>query len=405
MSVALDTIYRRTSPFRPVLGVITAAPVVDVVIPVHNQERDLAHTVRRLHQYLVDEFPFPARITIADNASTDGTWAVAMLLARDLDSVRPLHLNEKGRGRALAAAWLTSDARVVAYMDVDLSTDLNALLPLVAPVMSGHSDVSIGSRLARGARVVHGLRRDVIRRCYSLLLRLSLGVRFPDAECGFKAMRADVARRLVPQVKNRNRFFDTELLVVARRAGMRICELPLDWSDDRDSRPTALATATEDLRGIWRLATGREGGAAARLPAQLGRFAAVGLASTLAYAGLYWILRGALPAALSNSIALLVTAVANTAANRRVTFGVRGADGLLRDHAGGLVAFGIALVLTNASILLLDAMAPAAPLGIEIAILTGANAIATAARFVILRTLLVPPRPSPAVPLRPGGAP
>src|SRR5438105_2934269 len=232
-------------------------PMVDIVIPVHNEERGLRVSVLRLHAYLTPQFPCSARITIADNASTDSTPAVAAELAEELPEVRVLRLKEKGRGRALAAAWLTSDARVVAYMDVDLSTDLSALLPLVAPVMSGHSDVSIGSRLARGARVVRGLKRELISRCYNLLLRVSLGVKFGDAQCGFKAMRADVARRLVPEVKNRNWFFDTELLVVAQRAGFRIHELPVAWTEDSSSSVDILATAMEDLRGIWRLATGR----------------------------------------------------------------------------------------------------------------------------------------------------
>jgi len=373
---------------RPALEVVAGVPEVDVVIPVYNEERDLAQNVRRLHAYLRDEFPFAARITIADNASTDGTWSVAMRLAAELPNVRPLHLNEKGRGRALAAAWLTSDARVVAYMDVDLSTKLSALLPLVAPVLSGHSEISIGSRLARGARVARGIKRELISRAYNLLLRLSLGVRFRDAQCGFKALRADVARRLLPQVQNRSWFFDTELLVVAERAGLRIHELEVDWADDPDSRVDIAATAMEDLRGIWRLATGRFTHIAPHLPGQLGRFAAVGVLSTLAYAGLFWLLREVFPATVSNSIALVVTAVTNTAANRRVTFGVRGSDRLLRDHAGGLVAFLIALVLTNLAILLLNALAPGAPLRVEIAVLMAVNAIATTARFLILRTLL-----------------
>ena len=372
----------------PALDVMTVAPVIDFVIPVFNEELDLARNVSRLHAYLVHEFPFSARITIADNASTDGTWFIARQLARDIPNVRPLHINEKGRGRALASAWLTSDARVVAYMDVDLSTDLTALLPLVAPVISGHSDVCIGSRLARGARVVRGVKRELISRCYNLLLRVSLGVTFRDAQCGFKSMRADVAHRLLPQVKNRNWFFDTELLVVAERAGLRIHELPVAWADDPSSSVDIVATAMEDLRGIWRLATGRFRETPPRLAGQLARFAAVGIASTLAYAGLFWLLRGALTATSSNSIALVVTAVANTAANRRLTFGVRGPDRLLQHHAGGLVAFAIALGLTNAAIVLLSTFAPAASPRIEIGVLTAVNAIATGARFLILRALL-----------------
>jgi glycosyltransferase involved in cell wall biosynthesis len=233
-------------------------PVVDIVIPVYNEERDLGPSVRRLHEYLTSRFPFAAVITIADNASRDRTFAVAQELAKELPGVRALHLDAKGRGRALRAAWLQSDAPIVAYMDVDLSTDLSALLPLVAPLLSEHSDLAIGSRLARGARVKRGPKREIISRAYMLVLRLVLGAQFTDAQCGFKAMRTAVARELVPRVRDESWFFDTELLVLAQRAGRRVHEVPVDWTDDPDSRVAILRTAIDDLRGVWRLRFGGE---------------------------------------------------------------------------------------------------------------------------------------------------
>jgi len=231
-------------------------PLIDIVIPVYNEERDLGPSVRRLHDYLRSDFPFPAFITIADNASRDGTLAVAQGLANELTRVRVVHLDKKGRGRALRAAWLQSDARVVAYMDVDLSTDLKALHPLVAPLLSGHSDIAIGSRLARGARVTRGPKREIISRCYMLVLRLSLGAHFTDAQCGFKAVRTSVAKQLLPLVKDEAWFFDTELLILAQRAGLRVHEVPVDWTDDLDSRVAIMRTAIEDLRGVVRLRFG-----------------------------------------------------------------------------------------------------------------------------------------------------
>lgn len=231
-------------------------PLIDIVIPVYNEERDLGPSVRRLHDYLGSDFPFPAVITIADNASRDGTLAVAQSLAHELTRVRVVHLDKKGRGRALRAAWLQSDARVVAYMDVDLSTDLKALLPLVAPLLSGHSDIAIGSRLARGSRVKRGLKREFISRCYMLVLRLALGAGFTDAQCGFKGVRTSVARQLLPLVKDEAWFFDTELLILAQRAGLRIHEVPVDWTDDPDSRVAIMRTSIEDLRGVLRLRFG-----------------------------------------------------------------------------------------------------------------------------------------------------
>ncbi|MBL7625694.1 glycosyltransferase family 2 protein, partial [Frankia sp. CN6] len=204
-------------------------PLLDVVIPVYNEENDLRPCVERLHRHLGDTFPYPFQITIADNASTDRTLEIAHELSDRIPEVFVLHLGDKGRGRALRAAWGISRAPVLAYMDVDLSTGLGAFLPLVAPLLSGHSQLAIGSRLAPGARVVRGPKRTVISRCYNRLLRVTLRVRFSDAQCGFKAIRRDAARELLPLVADNGWFFDTELLVLAERSGLRIHEVPVDW--------------------------------------------------------------------------------------------------------------------------------------------------------------------------------
>ncbi|MCW3042606.1 MAG: putative glycosyltransferase, partial [Actinobacteria bacterium] len=211
-------------------------PTVEIVVPVYNEEGDLTASIRRLRRFLDDRFPFPALVTIADNASTDATWDIVQALAAADASVRAVHLDLKGRGRAVKAVWLSSEADVVAYMDVDLSTGLDALLPLVAPLLSGHSDIAIGSRLANGARVVRGPKRELISRAYNQILHATLHLHVADAQCGFKAMRADVARRLLPLVEDTGWFFDTELLALAERNGLRIHEVPVDWVDDPDSR-------------------------------------------------------------------------------------------------------------------------------------------------------------------------
>ncbi|WFE43343.1 dolichyl-phosphate beta-glucosyltransferase [Verrucosispora sp. WMMD1129] len=381
-------------------------PVLDVVVPVYNEEVDLGPSVRRLHAHLAEHFPYPFRITIADNASIDGTPAVAEALTVELPEVRVRHLSAKGRGRALRAAWSASDAPVLAYMDVDLSTDLAALLPLVAPLISGHSDVAIGTRLARTARVVRGARREVISRTYNLLLRGTLAVRFSDAQCGFKAIRADVARELLPLVQDTGWFFDTELLVLAQRAGLRIHEVPVDWIDDPDSRVDVVATAVADLRGIGRLGRALLTGALplaelraqlgraplaappqqapAGLPRQLVRFAAVGVVSTCAYLLLFTLTRGALGAQPANLLALLLTAVANTAANRRLTFGIAGRRHVTRHHVQGLLAFALGLALTSGSLAILH-VATTPDRAVELAVLLAANLAATALRFTLLR--------------------
>jgi glycosyltransferase involved in cell wall biosynthesis len=230
-----------------------ASPIVDVVVPVYNEDAVLATSIRRLHDYLTARFPFTWQITIVDNASTDATWSEAAALARELPHVRAQHLDRKGRGLALRSAWTTSDAAVVAYMDVDLSTDLAALLPLVAPLASGHSDISIGSRLAPGASVRRGIKREFISCCYNLLLRLVFGTRVRDAQCGFKAVRADVARVLVPAVVDDGWFFDSEMLLLAEHNGLRVHEVPVDWIDDPDSRVHIVSTALGDLKGMARM--------------------------------------------------------------------------------------------------------------------------------------------------------
>jgi glycosyltransferase involved in cell wall biosynthesis len=228
-------------------------PDVEIVIPVHNEQAALEASVRMLQGHLSAAFPFSWQITIVDNASTDGTLVHARRLMYELPAVEAMHLREKGRGRALRAAWSASRAEVVAYMDVDLSTDLAALLPLVAPLMSGHSDVAIGTRLHPAARVTRSAKRELISRAYNRLLRLILRARFSDAQCGFKAIRGDLARELLPHIADDAWFFDTELLVLAQRRGLRIHEVPVDWAEDLDSRVEIVPTALADLRGVARL--------------------------------------------------------------------------------------------------------------------------------------------------------
>jgi glycosyltransferase involved in cell wall biosynthesis len=358
-------------------------PQVEIVVPVYNEERALAASIRRLHGYLSESFPFSWRIVIADNASTDSTLAVARRLANELTATVVLHVPAKGRGRALRAAWSASDAEVACYMDVDLSTDLRALLPLVAPLLSGHSELAIGTRLANGARVERGAKRELISRAYNRILHAALRARFSDAQCGFKAARTDALRGLLPDVRDEAWFFDTELLVLAQRRGMRVHEVPVDWVDDPDSRVAIVSTAVEDLRGVARLLAA----------SQVVRFAAVGVASTLAYALLYLLLRVALPPTAANGLALAVTAVANTAANRRLTFGVRGRRNLLRQHALGALVFLLTLGLTSGAIAVLGALDPHPSRALEAAVLVVASACATITRFIGLRYCLTSDAP------------
>ena len=350
-------------------------------------------------------FPLPWIVTIADNASTDRTWGIACRLAAELDGVDALHLDQKGRGRALRDGVVArAPPRVVAYMDVDLSTDLDALLPLVAPLVSGHSDVAIGTRLAAGSRVVRGPKREAISRAYNLLLKTTLRSGFSDAQCGFKAVRTDVARALLPSVEDQGWFFDTELLVVAERTGLRIHEVPVDWVDDPDSRVDVVGTALADLRGIWRMVRHprRDEPARPLVESSRGPLVASTRRRRRAWAGsssgsrrsaasarscsasLFALLAAPLGFVLADVVALVVCALANTAANRRFTFALHGRSGRARHYGSALVLALLPLALTLLT-LFVFAVAGVTSMPLTLAGLTAVNMGAALARFVLLR--------------------
>jgi glycosyltransferase involved in cell wall biosynthesis len=379
-------------------------PLIEIAIPAYNEEHVLADSVRRLHTYLIETFPYRFVITVVDNASTDRTWEVAERLSLELPEVEAVRLERKGRGRALRHVWGTSEADVVAYMDVDLSTDLDAFLPLIAPLVSGHSDLAIGSRLSRGSAVVRGPRRELISRAYNLLLRTTLAARFSDAQCGFKAGRAEVVRALLPAVEDQAWFFDTELLLLAERNGLRIHEVPVDWIDDPDSRVDVFRTALDDLRGMARMGRRLLSGAlrvpmperATRLPAgmrsQVPSFAVIGVVSTVAQLVLYALFRLFLPVVAANVVSYFLAAIANTAANRRFTFGVVGSRRALRHQLEGGVAFLVGLAVSTGGLAALQALWPHAPRLAEVGALLGLNLFAAVIRFVLLRAWVFHPR-------------
>jgi putative flippase GtrA len=388
------------------------APTVEIVVPVYNEERALPGCIRTLHARLRDELPFPWRITIADNASADRTLAVARELADELPNVAVVHLAGKGRGRALRAVWGTSDADIVAYMDVDLSTGLDGLLPLIAPLASGHSDLAIGSRLATGARTVRGPRRELISRCYNAVIRLTHGARFSDAQCGFKAARTAALRPLLTRTSDDAWFFDTELLLLAEHNGLRIHEVPVDWVEDVDTRVDVVRTAAEDLRGLWRMRRLKDSGEAdvviparpepaaqhpeAVLAPSGGRdrlrwevvcFAAVGAVSTVGQALLYWLLRFWWPPAAATFVSLVVMTVLNTEASRRLTFRAA-ATPVRRAHLGAGLLFLVGYLVTSGAVLAFRALEPAASVAAETVVLVISSLVVTAVRFVVLRTVV-----------------
>jgi putative flippase GtrA len=403
---------------------------LEIVIPVYNEAQQLAASVTSLRTFLDTEFPLTTVVTVVDNASTDDTWTIASGLASSLPGVQALCLDRKGRGRALRAAWTASRSPVVAYMDVDLATGLEALLPLVAPLLTGHSDVAIGTRLAPGAHVVRGARREIISRAYNVLLKTTLSNSCSDAQCGFKALRREAVGVVLPLVDDEAWFFDTEVLITAQRLGLRIHEVPVDWVDDLDSRVAVARTAWLDLCGVARMMTPASRRRAARArrdlqpalppiagqrapsPADAGgpagdgdgprsdgevfadellRFAGVGLVSTLAYVLMFALLEPWIGGYTANAVAIIGCSLGNTAAHRGMAGSVRhGLDRLHRVVVGAAL-LGVSLTFTTVALMVtrtlgLDALAP------ELVAVTLANVAAAAFRFAILRTWVFRPR-------------
>lgn len=226
---------------------------IDIVVPVLNEAHVLASSIERLRTYCAARLPWTWRIVIAENGSRDATAAIAQQLAETYADVQVVQLDQPGRGRALRAAWMRSSAQVVGYMDVDLSTSLEDVPRLYGAVLEGGFDIAVGSRRLPDSRVTRSWRRQLISDGYNTLLRAWLGVQFSDAQTGFKAFRREVAHALLPQALDQSWFLDTELLVLAERAGYRIADLPVTWVEDDDSRVRLVRTALDDLSGIWRL--------------------------------------------------------------------------------------------------------------------------------------------------------
>jgi putative flippase GtrA len=376
------------------------------VIPVLNEERALPGCIRTLHAFLSDSFLYPWRITVVDNGSTDATWQVATSLAEEFSAVFAHRLDIRGRGAALRAAWLSSPADIVAYMDVDLSTGLGALLPLVAPLATGHSGIAIGTRLGHGSRIHRSLKREVISRCYNLMLRHAMGARFSDAQCGFKAGRAEVVRPILDKVLDDGFFFDTELLLLAEYNGLRVHEVPVDWVEDADSRVRVWHTMCADIKGFFRVAhaasSGRAGVSLPPLPelrpthpdavvvknrietlAKMALFAVFGMVSTVVYTGLYSMLRSQWDPALANLVALAVTSIANTEANRRWTFNT--ADGKrIRQHYRAGLLFGLYYAATTGAVIGLHCWIPDVRRTAEIGVIVAVSAVMTVLRFIAL---------------------
>ncbi|MFC2058362.1 dolichyl-phosphate beta-glucosyltransferase [Chloroflexota bacterium] len=225
---------------------------VDVVIPVYNEEHSLPACIATLSEFLAERLTNPWRIVIADNGSVDGTLGVGQALSEQYPNVSCVHIEQKGRGRALRRTWLESDADIVSYMDVDLSTGLDAFPELIGSLDEGYG-VAIGSRLMRGAKTTRSFKRELTSRGYNFLIKAMFFSSISDAQCGFKAVTRSVAQEIIPLIKDQAWFFDTELLLLALKRGYRIKEVPVEWVEDPDTRVRVLKTAWEDVKGLLRV--------------------------------------------------------------------------------------------------------------------------------------------------------
>jgi len=232
---------------------------VDVVVPVYNEEHSLPKSIPVLREFLAGpSFPYDWRIVIADNASTDNTPAVGRMLEDSAGGqVEYVRIERKGRGFALKQTWLASPMDIVSYMDVDLSTGLEAFPPLIRAIAEEGYNVATGSRLAAESRITRSLKRRVLTRGYNTLIKTMFFTRFSDAQCGFKAVSREAAQRIIPLIEDNNWFFDTELLILAEKMGYRVKDVPVEWVEDMDTRVKIGATVMEDLRGLLRLRKGR----------------------------------------------------------------------------------------------------------------------------------------------------
>ena len=226
---------------------------VDIVIPVLNEQKALPACIAKLQNYISHNIDQECSIIIADNGSNDATPEVSKNLVSEYENIQYIRIPERGRGLALKTVWSKSESDIVCYMDVDLSTDLEAL-PILIEQLGDKYHIAIGSRLSKTSIVSNrSFQRELTSRGYNLLLKLLFFNKFHDAQCGFKGLRTSTAKNILPLIKDNKWFFDTELLLIAEKSGFEIANIPVQWTDDKDSRVNVVKTIIEDLKGIFRL--------------------------------------------------------------------------------------------------------------------------------------------------------
>jgi glycosyltransferase involved in cell wall biosynthesis len=229
---------------------------VSVVFPAYNEKSNLEKAVARTMQVL-DNIARSYEIIIAEDGSTDGTDAMAARLSAEHALVRHIHSDKRlGRGLALRRAFLKSKGRILVYMDVDLATRIADLGALIGSVRK-ECDFATGSRMLRESRVTRSISRKLASKSYNLMVRIFLGSKVSDHQCGFKSWRREVLLELLDDVKARHWFWDTEMLVRAARSGYRIKEIPIEWTHKGGTKVNlvkdSLTMGSQVIRLWWEL--------------------------------------------------------------------------------------------------------------------------------------------------------
>ncbi len=223
-----------------------------ITLPVFNEEKIIEKNVEIIRNFLIETFHDNTQIIIADNGSTDLTPEKSKKLSEKYSDIRYVYIYEKGRGRALRNALSKSNADVLSYMDIDISTNLEAFPKLIKAIEDGY-DIAIGSRFVKGSHVSRSIKRELLSRGYNILLKLFFDISFNDSQCGFKAVNRRIVEEIIPKVKDNAWFFDTELLIKAEKKGFKIKEIPVYWTENKDSKVNIIKTIVDYMRSIFRL--------------------------------------------------------------------------------------------------------------------------------------------------------
>lgn len=229
---------------------------VSVVIPVYNDRSALERAIPESLRML-GGLGCPFELIVAEDGSTDGSREYVLAAGMDDPRIRLIHSDERlGRGKALNRAFSQAECGIVLYYDVDLATDLKHVSQLVSAIRDG-CDIVTGSRLMEESRIVRSGGREIASRGYNFMVRLFLRSRLHDHQCGFKAFNRESLLRLLPQVRDSHWFWDTEVLVLGQRAGYRVKEFPVRWTQGSGTtvrRNDVIKMGSSVLRLWWRLA-------------------------------------------------------------------------------------------------------------------------------------------------------